>query len=192
MSIARRAKLVDINGNFSLYNNNTATLPDVVAPGQDIPLMYVTPSGSPIYFLSPGEPVTSWSSPYAVGIALLLKQVDPNLTPAQINSIEQSSGTPVTDPNTGVDIRQGVNINAAIAMTFAEMGGGNNSMSTATPLRLRRGSVAAVSNQTLLMNHDNWFHVRPLPRPRRFPWACNTAAQTHSRVSSSSIPAAMF
>ncbi len=80
---------------ITCFTNSNATM-DIVAPGARI-----TSSG-----MGGGTSTytgTSQASPTAAGIAALMLEANPSLTPAQIESYLESTGTTVTDPKNGLN-----------------------------------------------------------------------------------------
>jgi subtilisin family serine protease len=76
------------------FTNSNAMM-DIVAPGVWITAPY--PGGGTASFAG-----TSQASPTAAGIAALLLQARPGLTPSQIETYLKSTGTQVTDPKNGL------------------------------------------------------------------------------------------
>ena len=68
---------------------------DLLAPGEDVPTtFYDIRRRSHTYLASTG---TSFSSPFAVGAAMLVRQLAPNLSPAKIRTILRNTGRPNFD-----------------------------------------------------------------------------------------------
>jgi subtilisin family serine protease len=76
---------------------------DLLAPGQDVPLIYLDHAANEIYLPGSG---TSFSSPFAAGAAALIHQVTPSLTPAAIRDLLQQTGDNVTDARNGVTYKR--------------------------------------------------------------------------------------
>lgn len=162
---------VDLSGNV-WYNDTNGTVTgtqvgpglSILAPGADVTLPYYNigpPAADPTtpYFTNYGTG-TSWSSAYTAGTDALLKQIDPTLTPAEILSILQQSGVPVTDSSNGVTYPR-LDIDAAIALTFQQRGDiyvNSNTIATAAPLKIKHGSVSR-SDLRLLVGHNEVFSV---------------------------------
>ncbi len=79
---------------ITCFTNSNAML-DILAPGARISNAYLN-GGLATYR------GTSQASPTAAGIAALMLDANPSLTPAQIESIMKSTGTPVTDGKNGL------------------------------------------------------------------------------------------
>jgi len=71
---------------------------DVVGPAESVTLPYYIPSTNQHPLLSVGTG-NSWATPHVVGLAVLLKQIDPTLTPDQIMQVIQDSGVQTPDPD---------------------------------------------------------------------------------------------
>lgn len=69
---------------------------DILAPGAPITSDYMFPNGLSTFT------GTSQASPTAAGIAALLLQYDPTLTPNAIEAALKASGTPLVDPKNGL------------------------------------------------------------------------------------------
>src|SRR5258705_2984374 len=66
---------------------------DLLAPGENVPTTYYD-AGKHIYLAATG---TSFAAPFAAAAAALLKQVDSRLSPSQIMSILDATGSPNFD-----------------------------------------------------------------------------------------------
>jgi subtilisin family serine protease len=76
---------------------------DLLAPGQDVPLIYLDHAGNEIYLPGSG---TSFSSPFAAGAAALIHQVTPSLSPSEIRDLLQQTGDNVIDSRSGVTYKR--------------------------------------------------------------------------------------
>jgi hypothetical protein len=123
---------------------------DLLAPGENDIMPYGDISGQPYIDYGTG---TSFSCPYMVAAAALLKQVDPNFSPAQIIQIMQDSGTPQYDSTTGNTFEL-LNIDAAIKLAYSEAGNANQSLATAATLTFDSNTAESDGNVSLLYEHD--------------------------------------
>lgn len=76
---------------------------DLLAPGEDVPLIYRKQDGGEIYLSGSG---TSFASPFAAGAAALVHQVTPSLSPAGILSVLKQTGDNVTDSRNGATYKR--------------------------------------------------------------------------------------
>jgi len=105
----------------------------------------------------------SWGAPTVLGTAVLMQQIDPTITPAEIMAILQSSGHPIVDPDgTGTYAR--LDMFSAIQMTyqlrddqFDQVKGGNEDMAHAGLINLDSSNKGSVSNLKLLMHDHDYF-----------------------------------
>ena len=123
---------VDLTGGFYADSKRGTGL-EILAPANNVTMPYyvrnVNSTGADRYddnydgtgVLTSYASGTSWASAYVAGTAALLKQIGPSLTPAQIQSILQQSGTPVLDPTNNV-YYQRINVNAAIQLAYQTLG----------------------------------------------------------------------
>ena len=123
---------------------------DILAPGENDIMPYGDISGQPYIDYGTG---TSFSCPYMVATAALLKQVDPNFTPAQLIQIMQDSGTPQYDSTTGLTFSL-LNIDAAIELAYSEAGNANQSLGTAATLTFNNNTAESDGNVSLLHEQD--------------------------------------
>lgn len=154
-----------VNGSdvISSFTSRSADL-DILAPGEDQPLIYYLPqTGGRAILAGAG---TSFATPYIAAMAALMKQIDPTLTTAEMMSIMQRSGSANYDgdkeaaPYTGMTWQR-LNINAALAMTYAERDDAsenNDTMATATPLSFS-DNTAALDNLKLLANDADFYKI---------------------------------
>jgi len=97
---------------------------------------------------------TSFAAPNIAGTALLLQQLDPDITPAQITKYIDNSGTPIVAQDGNTYPR--LNVAAAISLAYKKLTSGNSSARKAMVLNLSSGSATA-NNQNLLIGRDDWF-----------------------------------
>jgi hypothetical protein len=137
-------------------------LMDILAPGEDVPLIYYLPQTKQRDILTGSG--TSFAVPYIVGTAALLRQIDPTLTPAQMMSIMQRSGSANFDgdkeatPNTQLTWQR-ININNALNLAYTEHDDAhenNDSLGSATSLSFNGGS-ASLSNLKLLAGDADFY-----------------------------------
>lgn len=137
-------------------------LMDILAPGEDVPLIYYLPQTKQRDILAGSG--TSFSVPFIAGLAALLRQIDPTLTPAQMMSIMQRSGSANYDgdkeaaPYTQLTWQR-INVNNALDMAYTERDDGhedNDTLATATPLSFSGGS-ASLSDLKLLLADADYF-----------------------------------
>lgn len=148
----------DVISSFSSRNQYL----DILAPGEDQPLIYYLPQTGQRAIL--GGSGTSFSTPYIAAMAALMKQIDPTLTTAEMISILQRSGSANYDgdkeaaPYTGLTFQR-LNINAALAMTYAERDDvheNNDTTGTATTLSFS-DNIAALDNLKLLVADADFY-----------------------------------
>ncbi len=110
----------DANTNLhtvTAFTNSGPTL-DVLAPGARIASTGLGGGASSASF------GTSFSSPTAAGVAALMLQADPDLSPAQIESVLKSTGTLVTDSKNGLSFPL-INALAAVNAVYQPPPNGN-------------------------------------------------------------------
>lgn len=100
-------------GTLTCFGNRSQDL-DFVAPGARITSVDINnglgssdPFCTPVNGPAPQFPFaecagTSFSAPQVAGLAALLYEKNPNLTPAQVKGIIREGGTPISDPVTGL------------------------------------------------------------------------------------------
>ena len=144
---------INSSGQASSFSSG-GVLNDLLAPGEDVPVAYST-SSQRLDSLASG---TSFSVTQVVGAALLIRQVDPSFTNAQILQILKDSGTPTNDAYSGNTFPV-INIDAAIRLAYSESGGvsvGNHTAATATAIGIS-GGLGSVSSQTLTANSPDFY-----------------------------------
>lgn len=103
---------------------------------------------------------TSWASAYTTGTAALIKQVDPLLTPDQIMTILEQSGTPVQDPEHPGTYYPRLDVNAAIGQAYytaddaLSKAYNNTRNSRAVPLTFKKNRVNLVGEKLLIKRAD--------------------------------------
>jgi hypothetical protein len=107
---------VDPNGQLSSFTPRGPAI-DLVAPGGGVMITWYE-NGQPTDVISDG---TSWAGPQVVGTAALIKQINPNFTPAQIMAILRDSATPVWDSASGMSYPE-LNVNAALGLAYQRSG----------------------------------------------------------------------
>ena len=102
---------------------------------------------------------SSWASAYTAGTAVLLKQINPNFTPAQISSILTSTGIATPDnENAGITVPR-LNMFAAVNQAFQladDSNFGNSSFSAAKKLSFSKG-VSTTTGQKLIIGHPDFY-----------------------------------
>lgn len=134
---------------------------DILAPSHGLSLIYYTPSTNTSVFINGGEG-NSWGTPHVLGTAVLIQQVDPTVTPAEIMQILKDSGVAVTDPDaTGNYVR--LDMKAAIDLAYYrrddvydQSGKGNNDLAHAAGITINNKSGSA-SNLKLLVGDPDYF-----------------------------------
>ncbi|MGE5608612.1 MAG: S8 family peptidase [Bacillota bacterium] len=103
-------------GRISSFTSRGPDL-NLLAPGENVPgPIYDPTNNTNIYVAGSG---TSFAAPFAVGAAVLMRQVNSRLTNAQITSILEKSGTPVKDSGGTGLVFSRINIDAALKMASA-------------------------------------------------------------------------
>jgi subtilisin family serine protease len=105
---------------------------------------------------------TSWASAYTSGVATLVKQVDPTLTPDQVTNIIASSGDLKADPVNPGTFYPRLNVENAVTKAYSvadDVYGSrtlNYNIRRAYPLRIRGGSVNVTGLKLLIGRPDVW------------------------------------
>lgn len=168
---------VNLSGGVSTFTD-AGPLLDLLAPGENVTLPYYLPSSSSAILLDIGTG-TSFSTPQITGAAALIKQVDPDFTPAQIAQILEDSGTFVLDSVTGVSYPM-LNLYAAITLAYTRGGdpyGVNNTLGTATPLTFDGSGNATATGQKLLLHNDAYYKFT-LSSPTQIEFSIGTDGAT--------------
>ncbi len=137
-------------------NDQRGTELDVLAPGDGVTTTYDdTTTWKPIY--TDYAQGTSWSTPHVVATAALIKQISPNLSPAQIISIIKDSGKPYFDSVSNRTYAR-LDINAAIALAYKRTGitpgppsNGPSTPFGGTPVSVSSSAPAVIEAE----NYDN-------------------------------------
>jgi hypothetical protein len=137
----------------STLNASQGFATDILAPGENDIMPYGDISGQPFIDYGSG---TSFSIPYVVGAAALLKQVDPNLTPAQVMQLMDDSGTPQYDATTNLTFPL-LNIDAAIKLAYADYGNSNQSLGAASQLSFDSNGVAGSDSNVSLLDEQDYY-----------------------------------
>jgi hypothetical protein len=136
---------------------------DIVSQSLKVTLPYYeVDNNKDVIYDSAGEG-NSWGCPTVVGTAVLLQQIDPTITPAEIMAILQASGHPIVDPDgTGTYAR--LDIYAAIQLAyqvrddqFDQVKGGNEDLTHAGVIDLSDGGKKSISGLKLLMHDHDYF-----------------------------------
>jgi hypothetical protein len=139
---------------------------DLLGPADSVQLPYYVPSTNSDIWVRHGSG-NSWANPYTVGTAVLMKQIDPTIGPADVMRIMQDSGFFVADPDaayTGIAGYKRLNIYNAVGLTYSrrddsyEQGsGGNDDLGHAKLLPLDATGKGAVSGLKLLIHDHDYF-----------------------------------
>jgi len=147
---------------------------DIVGPAQQVTLPYYKPQTNQHQLLTgtndpaSGGSGNSWAAPYILGVAVMLQQIDPTLTPDEIMTILQTSGVPTADPDpvsnpSGTIFYARLDALAAVQMAYAQRDdasdqvvGGNDLLANATPITLTDGD-GSIAGQELLLHDDDFY-----------------------------------
>jgi hypothetical protein len=139
---------------------------DLLGPAQNVQLPYYVPSTGSDIWVRRGQG-NSWATPYTVGTAVLMQQIDPTITPAEIMQILQDSGTFTPDPDadlTGIPGYSRLNIYGAVGLTYArrddrfdQMKRGNDDLGHARTLGINRSGNGWLEDLKLLMHDHDYF-----------------------------------
>jgi hypothetical protein len=148
---------------------------DLLGPAKDVTTLYYRPIDPNI--VTNFATGNSWGVPMATATAVMIQQIDPAVTPAQIMKILQDSGAAVADPDPvsnpdGTISYQRINVLGAIQLAYArrddafDQGTGNDSLAAAGTIPLTSGKGSA-SNLKLLM-HDHDYYKFTVGRAGRY------------------------
>jgi hypothetical protein len=136
---------------------------DIVSQSTRVTLPYYTPSTDTDTWVVNGGEGNSWGTPTVTGTAVLLQQIDPTITPAEIMQILQDSGVPIVDSDgTGTYAR--LDMYAAVNLAYSRRddiydqgAGGNDDMAHATLISLNGQNQGSLSNLKLLIHDHDYF-----------------------------------
>jgi len=149
---------------------------DIVSQSFKVTIPYYTPSTDTDTYVDEGGEGNSWGTPTVTGTAVLLQQIDPTITPAEIMQILQDSGVPTVDPDgTGtyarLDMYGAVNLAYSRRDDIYDQGaGGNDDMAHAALIPLNGQNQGSLSNLKLLI-HDNDYFAINVSGPSDFDFA---------------------
>jgi hypothetical protein len=139
---------------------------DLLGPADGVQLPYYVPSTGQDIWVRHGSG-NSWANPYVVGTAVLLKQIDPTISPTDIMKVMQDSGFFVSDPDaayTGISGYKRLNIYNAVGLTYSRRddvydqgSGGNDDLAHAKLLPLDTTGKGAVTGVKLLIHDHDYF-----------------------------------
>jgi hypothetical protein len=139
---------------------------DLLGPAQNVTTLYYSPANpNNVTAFATGN---SWGTPMIVSTAVMIQQISPGITPAEIMKILQDSGTKFTDPDPvtnpdGTIQYSRLNVLAAIQMAYsrlddaADQGAGNDTLETATEIDLNGLKEGSVSGQKLLIHDHDYY-----------------------------------
>ena len=129
-------------------------------------LPYYVPSTNSDIWVRHGQG-NSWATPYVTGTAVLLKQIDPTLKPAEMMQIMQDGGLYSADPDakyTGIAGYKRLNIYNAVGLAYSRRddaydqgSGGNDDLAHAKLLPLDTTGRGSVSGLKLLIHDHDYF-----------------------------------
>ncbi len=91
---------IDLTGAVTSFSQRDFVV-DLVAPGERVTIPYYDyAAGKSIY--TDYAQGTSWSTAHLTGLALLIRQINPSWTPAQVMGIIRDAGKETYDPDTGL------------------------------------------------------------------------------------------
>jgi hypothetical protein len=166
------AKSPYVFGTGGVNIDNTAIRPetqrgaglDLLGPAVNVDLPYYKPeTDAHIFTKGLGN---SWGTPHTTGTAVLIQQIDPTITPAEIMQILQDSGVFMADPDaatTGIPGYKALDMLAAIQLAYsrrddaADSGAGNDTIGTATPVALDANGNGALAKRKLLIHDHDYY-----------------------------------
>lgn len=134
---------------------------DLLAPSKNVSLIYYTPSTDQDIYTDFGEG-NSWGTPHVLGTAVLIQQIDPTITPAEVMQILKDSGVAVVDPdNTGSYTRLAMYdaINLAYSRrddVYDQGAGGNDDLAHAALIAMTNDHGVA-SNLKMLIGDTDYY-----------------------------------
>ena len=159
---------VDLNGQLSSFTPRGPAI-DLVAPGGGVTISWYE-NGQHDDVASNG---TSWAGPQVVGTAALIKQINPNFTPAQILSILRDSATQVWDNYSGQSYGE-LNVNAALGLAYQWSGSAGAPAATPAPVPSPAPVPAPLPPNVV---------AAPAPAPAQNPTPANIPSQAQSAPS---------
>jgi hypothetical protein len=138
---------------------------DMLAPGENVTTLYYNTSNPNV--VTNYATGNSWGTPMTVSTAVMIQQIDPTITPAEIMSILKDSGTPIKDPDPvtnpdGTIYYARLNVLGAVKLAYqrrddaADQGLGNDALANATGIGLT-GEKGSVSGQKLLIHDHDYY-----------------------------------
>jgi hypothetical protein len=151
---------------------------DIVSQSTSVTLPYYTPSKDQDVIVADQGEGNSWGTPTVTGMAVLLQQIDPTITPAEIMQILQDSGVPIVDPDgTGTYAR--LDEYAAVNLAYSRRddaydqgAGGDDDMAHAALISLNGQNQGSLSNLKLLI-HDEDYYTFNVSDPADFNFSLN-------------------
>jgi hypothetical protein len=155
---------ITLDGKFNVMTQRGPGL-DILAPSASVTLPYYTPSTDSDVFTDFGSG-NSWGAPHVTGTAVLIQQIDPTITPAEIMQILQDSGVPTVDPDgTGTYAR--LDMYAAVNLAYSRRddiydqgAGGSDDFAHADLIALNGQNQGSLSNLKLLIHDDDYYSFK--------------------------------
>lgn len=107
---------IDLNDDVAAHSSRAAIL-DILAPGQNVPALYMDTNGDPLFYPVTG---TSFATPFVAGMAALIRQISPDFTPDDVMDILRTSGQSVYDPQTGLTFKR-IDVDGALAEAYSRI-----------------------------------------------------------------------